>query len=273
MTRKIVLLFLFLNISLVLAQKPCVKNDIQEFQETMQDDGNFFENKKQTILRFYLAARRSINPLVVDYALARYGIKNPKTKIVAHAVVNSVTHVAAYKALDPEIELKKLVKGAVIFSGAEALKTECNGRLVRFMPRTITSDGFYYNAYERFFVIARLLWNNKKAIQQKSTQLKEADSNLASRPGINKPYTTEMTQLHTTGSANMNIIIDSLEKKLRKNPEDQSLVNALSAAKSLMQFQQGTLQNLKDIAIIFAKEKIEKQFDDQIDWAIEFIQA
>lgn len=273
MTRKIFFLFYFmLNISIVYAQVSQQDADLQAFGNMhMQEE--FFEKTKQTILRLYLAGRRTLNPIIVDQVLARAGIKNKAAQKGAHAAFNAVSHIAAHKALDTELPLKKVVAGAVIFSTAEAVKSECNQRLSTLMPRTITTDSFYFTAYERFFVIARLLWNNKMAIEQKLTQLKQAESVVVNKPSNNSSYTHEIHQLHTTGSACINIIIDSLEKKLRKHPEDQSLVNALSAAKSLMQFQQGTLQNLKDMAIIFAKEKIEKQFDDQIDWAIEFIQA
>lgn len=273
MTRKIVLLFLFLNISLVSAQKPCVKNDIQEFQETMQDDGNFFENKKQTILRFYLAARRSINPLVVDYALARYGIKNPKTKIVAHAVVNGVTHVAAHKALDPELTLKKLIPGALVFAGAEAAKQKLDELLEKHVMYSFTYAYPHVVLAQRLQVIARTIWNGSEMGRQKMLEFLDADKEVLQR-FKSAAYSTQVGNLKTNNGApvDFKVIINTLKEQNARNPQVSSIANALSAAQSLLHYEQGIKRNLQDIVTAYAKSKIEEKVDEHIDWAIEYIQ-
>lgn len=272
MTRKIALFFLVFNISFLSAQESCCEQDIKMFQETIQDNNEVIEKAKQTILRLYLAGRRTINPFVVNHVLARTGIKNESAKIGAHAIFNTASHIAVYKALDPKIELEKLIKGALIFSSAEAIKSKSNELIAHFMPRSMTSDSFYYTAYERFFVIARCIWNCSDARKQRIRELLEADSLIVTRPGLNSAYSAQIRLLHNGNFANMITIIDALGRKLKKHPEDKSLAKALDAAKNLLQYQQGILHNIKDMALTYAKEEIEKKVDEQVDWTIEYIQ-
>lgn len=271
MTRKIVLLFLFLNISLVSAQEPCVKDDIQEFQETIQDDGNFFENKKQTILRFYLATRRAINPFVVDYALARCGIKNSNTKMVAHALVNGVTHVAAHKALDPQSKLKKLIPGALIFAGAEAAKHKLDEQLEKHVMYSMSYTFPQVVLAQRLAVIARILWNGSEMGKQKMLEFIKADQEVRQR-FKSAAYSTQVGNLKTGASANFKVIINALKEQNARNPQVSSIANALSAAQSLLHYEQGIKRNLQDIVTAYAKSKIEEKVDEHVDWAIEYIQ-
>lgn len=272
MARKIALLFLVLNISLVFAQEPLVEQDIQTFQETMQDNNEFLQKTKQTILRLYLAARRTVNPLVVNFALARVGIKNPQGKMISHAVVNSVTHVAVHKALDPELQLKKLIPGAILFAGTEAVKEKANGLLEKHVTYAITYPITELVALERVQVIARSIWNGSEMSRQKVLAFIKADQRV-SEQFKSAAYSAQVGNLKTSyAPVNLKVIINSLKRQNERHPSIGSIANALSAAQSLLHHEQGIVHNIKDVAIVYAKNKIEEKIDEQIDWAIDYIQ-
>ncbi len=272
MTRKIVLLFLILNISLICAQEPQVQNDVQKFHETIEDESGFFENKKQAILRLYLATRRTVNPFVVNFALVRCGIKDPKTKMVAHAVVNSVTHIAVHKALDPELKLRKLIPGALLFAGAEAAKEKANELLEKHVTYSISYPMLEMLALDRLIVDARSIWDGPEISRQKFLDFLKADQQVSQR-FKSDAYSAQVGNLKTSyAPADLKVIINSLKRQNERKPRVGSIANALSAAQSLLHYEQGIVHNIKDVAICYAKGKIEAKIDEPIDWAIEYIQ-
>lgn len=285
MTRKIVLLLVLLNLSPIFAISE-TQRDLQEFQALQSNEQKSIDSheNEQSFLRtmitpylnmgparLYLMFRRGINPCIVDTALSFAGIKNAYAKMGTHAAFNTATHIAAYKAIDPQLPLKQLAKGALIFSGAEAVKGTLNEVAKKHLMRSFTSEMALKMIPERLWVVAQSLYNKAEFDRRMGNDLLNADSKLDARlrPTI---YSDQMHHLIAERTVDLRIIMDSLQTQSELHPNDSNISDALYAARKYMQGTQGILRNLKDVAVCYLKEQVEATIDKNVDWAIEYVQ-